>query len=321
MRDVPGMDARKLRYFVTVAQLGSFSAAARSLHVAQPALSRHVKSLEDALGVTLLVREARGVTLTRDGEELFTHGARALEQLDLLPRVVGPRSRRVSGRVVIGLPTSASAVLALPLLEAAFRRHPQVRVHLIESLSGYLREWIEAGRLDLAVVYDPQPNPALRLDPILVEDLWLVGAPGTLPPGTDTIAFRSLASYPLVLPGATHSHRRLVEGVALGRSVRLNLRAEVDSLTVQKGVAAAGSVFTVLPHGAIQADLADGRLEARRIVDPAVSRSVGLAAAVARSDNPACNAMARLTLEVARRLVAGGVWQGRTDAAAAGPRD
>ena len=65
------MDARRLRYFVTVAQLGSFSAAARRLHIAQPALSRQVKALEAMLGVALLVRDARGVSLTHEGEELL----------------------------------------------------------------------------------------------------------------------------------------------------------------------------------------------------------------------------------------------------------
>jgi LysR family nitrogen assimilation transcriptional regulator len=306
------MDSRKLRYFVTVAHLGSFSAAARSLHVAQPALSRHVRALEESLGVELLVRAARGVTLTREGEELFVHGARALEQLDMLPRVVAPRSRHVAGRVVIGLPTSAASVIAVPLLEAAFRRYPLVRVHMVESLSGYLREWIEAGRLDLAVVYDPPPNPLLRLEPILVEDLWLVGSPGALPAG-DALPFRHVPRYPLVVPGATHSHRRLVEGVALGRGVQLDIRAEVDSLTVQKGIVAAGHAFTILPYGAIQAELAAGVLEARRIVDPTVSRSVTLASAVARRDNQACNALARLLLDVAARAVAAGRWQGRTE--------
>jgi LysR family transcriptional regulator, nitrogen assimilation regulatory protein len=307
------MDARRLRYFVAVAQLGSFSAAARRLHVAQPALSRHVKALEASLGVPLLVREPRGVKLTRDGEDFFAEGARALEMLDMLPRGIGQQNQRVAGRVVIGLPTSASAVVAVALLDAAFSRYPNVRVQLIESLSGYLREWIEAGRLDLAIVYDPPPNPGLRIDPILVEDLWLVGAPGTLPAGQEAVPFRDIAGYPLVIPGATHSHRRLVEGIARRRGVRLNLRAEVDSLTVQKAIVAAGHAHTILSHGAIQSELAAGQLQACRIVDPTVSRTVALAAAIASSDSQACNAMAKLTLEIAGGLVASGVWRGRID--------
>jgi LysR family nitrogen assimilation transcriptional regulator len=305
------MDARQLRYFVTVAQLGSFSAAARRLHVAQPALSRHVKALEEMLGVTLLRRSARGVRLTSDGEELFDRGSQVLEDLEMLPRRIGRTSGTVSGRVVIGLPTSASAVMAVPLLQAAIHRHPQIRIHLIESLSGYLQEWIESGRLDLAVVYDPLPNAGIRLDPILVEELWLVGAAGTLPADRAYVGIHELPSYALLLPGSTHSHRRLVEGITASHGIRLNLVAEVDSLTVQKRMVAAGATFTILPRGAIHAELLSGSLQAARIVEPTISRSVTLATSLARSGNQACNVMARLVLEVARALARDAVWDGR----------
>jgi len=309
------MDARRLRYFVTVAQLGSFSAAARRLHVAQPALSRHVKSLEAMLGVALLTRDARGVRLTHDGEELLAHSVHVLEQLDMLPRLVGPKSLRVAGRVVVGLPTSAGAVMAVPLLRAAIERYPNVRVHLIESLSGYLQEWIESGRLDLAVVYDPKPNPGVRVDSILVEDLWLVGSPQALPAGIDVMPLQELPHFPLVVPGASHSHRRLLEGVALSHGVRLDIRAEVDSLTVIKRMAAEAGVFAILAHGAVQAELAEGKLRAMRLVEPSISRSVALASSFSRRDNQACHAIARLALEIAREAVAAGIWRGRADPA------
>ena len=308
------MDARRLRYFVAVAQLGSFTAAARRLHIAQPALSRHVKALEGMLGVTLLDREARGVSLTRDGEELLGHAVHVLEQLDMLPRLVGPESRRVAGRVVVGLPTSAGAVIAVPLLRAALQRYPNVRVHLIESLSGYLQEWIESGRLDLAVVYDPRSNPGIRLDPILVEELWLVGGPGSMAPATGTLPLQDLPRFPLVIPGTTHSHRRLVEGIALSHGLHLDIRAEVDSLTVLKGMVSDGKVFSILAYGAVHAELAAGILQAARLVDPAISRSVALASPLSRTDNQACNAIARLILEIARGAVESGVWPERTGA-------
>jgi LysR family nitrogen assimilation transcriptional regulator len=310
------MDARQLRYFITVAQLGSFSAASRRLHVAQPALSRHVKALEELLGVALLERSARGVTLTSDGEELFNRGTQVLEQLDMLPRLIGPTSQTVSGRVVIGLPTSASAVMAVPLLKAALARYPQIRIHLIESLSGYLQEWIEEGRLDLAVVYNPSPHSGIRVDPILTEDLWIVGAAGSLPLEKGSITLGDLPRYPLLLPGATHSHRRLVEGIAAGYGVRLDLVAEVDSLSVQKQMVAAGSIFTILPRGAIHEQLVSGILEAVPIVEPTISRLVTLATSLSRSDNQACNVMARLVLEVGRGLVSKSIWHGRLETAA-----
>lgn len=311
------MDARKLRYFVTVAQLGSFSEAARRLHIAQPALSRHVRDLEESLGVALLVRDARGVKLTGDGERLRVHALDALHRLESLPRLVGTRAQTITGRVSIGLPTSASAVLSAPLLRAALERYPSVRIHLIESMSGYLQEWIESGRIDLAILFDAQPMPGVTLEPVLVEDLWLVGGPGALPPGTQEVPLAELARCPLVLPSSAQSHRRLVEGLALGNRMRLEILAEVDSLAVQKELVRGGRIFTVLAHSAIHADLAEGRVSAARIVAPAISRRVSMAAAGARDDSQACHAIAALMLQVARELVRDEVWIGRPESAGA----
>jgi LysR family transcriptional regulator, nitrogen assimilation regulatory protein len=307
------VDARKLRYFVTVAQLGSFSEAARRLHIAQPALSRHVKDVEDSLGVALLVRDARGVKLTDAGEQLLAHALDVLHRLESLPRLVGSRSQTITGRVSIGLPTSTSAVLSAPLLRAAFERYPSVRIHLIESLSGYLQEWIEAGRIDLAILFDAQPTPGVRLDPILVEDMWLVGGPGALPGGEHEVPLAELGQYRFVLTSAAQTHRRLVEGMALSNGLRLQILAEVDSLAVQKVLVRDGSIFTILTHSAVHADLAEGRLSAARIVSPSISRRVAMASAAARIDSQACHAVAALTLQVARELVRDRVWIGRPE--------
>jgi LysR family nitrogen assimilation transcriptional regulator len=305
------MDARKLRYFVTVAQLGSFSEGARRLHIAQPALSRHVKDIEESLGVTLLVREARGVKLTEDGQQLLAHALDVLHRLESLPRLVGARSETVAGRVTVGLPTSASAVLAAPLLRAAIERYPSVRIHLIESLSGYLHEWIEAGRIDLAILFEAQPSPAVSLEPILVEDLWLVGGPQALDPGVKEIPLAELGRYRFALTSPSQSHRRLVEGSALSNGLRLQIVAEVDSLSTQKELVRDGQLFTILAHSAIQSDLAAGRLSAARIVAPTISRPVAMASARSRNDSQACNAIAALMLEIARGLVRDQVWLGR----------
>jgi LysR family nitrogen assimilation transcriptional regulator len=313
------LDARKLRYFVTVAQQGSFSEAARRLHIAQPALSRHVKDIEESLGVALFVRDARGVKLTEAGEQLLGHALDVLHRLESLPRLVGTRSQTITGRVSVGLPTSASAVLSVPLLRAALERYPSVRIHLIESLSGYLQEWIESGRVDLAILFDAQPLPGVTLEPILVEDLWLVGGPGALPPDLKEIPLAQLGRYRFALTSHAQTHRRLVEGVAMSNGMRLEILAEVDSLSVQKTLVRGGDIFTVLAHSAIHAELAEGRVSAARIVSPTISRHVSMASASARQDSQACHAIAALMLQVARQLVRDGVWIGRPDFGANAP--
>jgi LysR family nitrogen assimilation transcriptional regulator len=300
------MSTRGFRYFVAVARLGSFSAASRRLHIAQSALSRHVKALEGLVGVPLLIREPRGVRMTAEGEELLSHAVHLLDQLEALPRLVGPKSKRVAGRVTVGLPTSVSTVVSAPLLKASMARYPDVRIHLVESLSGYLQEWLEAGRLDLAVLYDPVASPAIRLDPVLVEDLRLVGRSGAFPPQRVELPFGELCNFPLVVPGVSHSLRRLIEGVAAVHGVNLNILAEVDSLTVQKTVVASENVFGIFSLSAIQAELTAGTLQAVCIVEPTLSRSIALASTLSRGGNPACNAIAGLTLEIFRESTASG---------------
>lgn len=307
------MDARKLRYFVTVAELGSFSEAARRLYIAQPALSRHVKELEESLGVALLVRDSRGVTLTSDGKELLAHGLDVLHRLDSLPRLVGSRSQRIAGRVSIGLPTSTSAVLSVPLLRAAFERFPAVQIRLIESLSGYLQEWIEGGRIDLAILFDAQPTAGVRLDRILVEDMWLVGSADAFPGAFREVPLSRLCDYPLVLTSTAQTHRRLVEHAATTHGVHLKIVAEIDSLSVLKVLPRDGRLFTILPHSALHPELAEGRLSAARIVSPSISRHVAMGSAAAPVDSQACHAIASLTLQVAHELVQDNIWIGRKE--------
>jgi LysR family nitrogen assimilation transcriptional regulator len=307
------MDARWLRYFIAVAEAGSFSQAARLLGIAQPALSRHVRDMEHELGVPLLIRTARGVVMTDDGERLHSIALGIVRQLDLLPEAIGAQGRVVTGRVVIGIPTSASAVLSKPLLLAALQKFPQVQIHLIESLSGFLDEWVQNGRLDLAVLYDAEPRSNLHVEQILAEELWLVGAPSALPRTKGGIRFRDLAKLPLILPGLAHSHRQLVNRLALKHNVTLNVVAEVDSLHVSKSAVSEGSVFALLGRSALEPELSLRRVGAIPVRDPAIARTISLARPILRRNNRATEEIARLCIEVADGLRQRGIWRGKSD--------
>ncbi len=305
------MDARWLRYFIAIAESGSFSQAARMLGIAQPALSRHVRQMEQELGVSLLVRTARGVTMTEEGERLHSMALDILRQLDMLPQAIGADRSVVMGRVVIGVPTSASAVLSQPLLRAAMEQYPQVQIHLVESLSGYLDEWVQAGRLDMAILYDAAPRPNLRVEPILSEDIWLIGAASALPRNRNGITFRELEKFPLIIPGLAHSHRQLIQGLALKHEVKLQVVADVDSLHVNKGLVAEGRTFTLLARSAVAPEIAAGILGAVRVRDPSITRSVSLARPLSRGYTRAADAIASLCIETAHELREEGVWHGR----------
>ena len=159
------MDVRQLRYFLSVAKCRSFSRAAVDLNVAQPALSHHVANLEAELGVKLFERSTKGVKPTECGETLMRHAETIIRQVNQAAIDVKTTSAHPSGIVTIGLPTSISISLTVPLLQAVEARFPAISLRINENHSGYLSEWVLAGRLDMAVLFDIDSDAPLRLDP------------------------------------------------------------------------------------------------------------------------------------------------------------
>jgi LysR family nitrogen assimilation transcriptional regulator len=149
------MDFRQLRYFLGIVEAGSISAAAAQLHVAQPALSQQLARLEAELGTALLVRGPRGVMPTAAGEALRDHARILLRDLERASEAVraeagGP----VRGSVTIGLPTTVAMALTLPLLRTMRDRHPGISLHLAESQSGHLLDWLHQGKADVIVLFE-----------------------------------------------------------------------------------------------------------------------------------------------------------------------
>ena len=149
------MNLRQLESFVRVAELGSFSKAARVLDIAQPALSRQVRLLEVDLRETLLLRNGRGVALTPAGRRLFEHGVQILQQVAQARADLGAQRDAPVGQVTIGLPPSIGRRLTKPLIEGFRAQLPQARITVVEGLSSYIAEWIASGRADLGLRLQP----------------------------------------------------------------------------------------------------------------------------------------------------------------------
>ncbi len=290
------MDVRQLRYFVKIAECGSFSRAASELNVAQPALSQHVANVEAELGVQLLRRSTKGVTVTECGETLLGHAEAILRQMENAARAVRNQANDPSGSVSVGLPSSVSLVMAVPLLMEVERRFPNIEVRVIENHSGYVLEWVKTGRLDLGIVFDAEESPAVHLRPVMQEDLYFV-SPAT-GHGTDhatqgaDIAFRELPRFPLVLTGTAHGLRKLIERHATAVETPLTIKTELDSLTAIKDVVASGYGYSVLPWPAVRRECLAGVLRAQRIVEPSVTRRIQLASS---GDWPAMLAALRIS--------------------------
>ena len=304
------MDIKQLRYFVTIAEQGGFSQGARMLHVAQPALSHHMRHLEQELGVRLMDRHARGVRLTEAGERLLDHARLVLRQLETARTEVADLSESTRGTVRIGLATAVSTVLAVPLLEAAEKRLPHVHLKIVETMSGFLKEWVSAGHLDMAILYNVDGHEKFRIEPFLHEDLCLV-APADWKLAGDSIRFKDLEDLPLILPSTTHGLRLLVDSFAVAHEVSLRIRLDLDSTSQIIRMVGRGNGFSVLSPAAVHAAAQRGEVRFLSIVDPPVTRSVVVATQAGWVGSPAQDAVRALVVEVMRQLVADRVWKAR----------
>lgn len=305
------MDVRQLRYFLAVARFRSFSRAAVDLNVAQPALSHHVANLEAELGVKLFERSTKGVTPTECGETLMRHAETILRQVAQAGIDVKTTSAHPSGIVTIGLPTSISIGLTVPLLQEVERRYPAVNLRINENHSGYLSEWVLAGRLDLAVLFDIDPEAPFDLVPLLEEQLYFVTAPGSFIEGRSSIDLQELRGNRLVLTGSSHGLRHAIDRYSAFASLDIDVKTEVDSLVAIKQLVASGYGNSILPWCAIQRECVEGQLLAVKIEKPRIERKVYLASARGWPRSRAAEVISQLAPEIAATLVAGDRWRGK----------
>ncbi len=312
------MDVRQLRYFVRIAELGSVSAASHRLGVAQPSLSQHVKHLEQELGVDLLVRSSRGVSLTDSGQILLSHAQSIVHAVDVAVTEIKDRSGELRGSVSIGVPSSAGNVLSVPLAETVLHQYPKLMLRTMEAMSGHVQEWLAQGQLDLGILYDVDHVRHLRIQPLLMEELFLVSAAdgwhGKI--GNDGIAqkpitLRECAELGLVLPHRSHGLRETIERFASSQTVSLNVVTEMDSLTNMKALVARGSGYSILAHSGVVEEIQRATLVIVPIRDPIMRRTVFLVRNPSRPLTEATREVERLIKEIVAELVRKRLWLGQ----------
>jgi LysR family nitrogen assimilation transcriptional regulator len=303
------MDVRQLRYFVEIVERGSIKRAAQFLFVAQPSLSQHVRNLEAELGVPLLTRTTRGVSPTEAGTQLIGYARDILAQVDQAREAIRAGGTDPRGSVRVGLPNSVSLVLSVPLVERAYHELPNVSLRVVESMSGYVLDWLRTGQLDLAMLYGVQRAPGTHLRSLLTESLYLVGLPtGRLRVTAKTVPMSVLADTDLILPARPHGLRELVEREARHNGLHLRIHTEIDALSQIKALVRRGLGYSVLSHSAVYEELRRGELHAWQIVKPSLERSVFLAEPSDRPMTSAMRAMAELMESCAKDLVEDGRW-------------
>ena len=260
------MDFKQIQTFVQVAELGSFTRAASVLRLAQPALSRQVRSLEVELRQPLFDRNGRGVTLTAAGARLLAHGRGILQQVERARQDLEDQRGAASGLLSIGLPPSVSRTLTAPLVEAFRARFPKARLSVVEGLSTYTLEWLAQGRLDCAVVYNATPAAAIDLQPVLQERLYLFSARGK---GRTLVGrplpLARLAERDLVIPSRPHAIRMRLETVLAEAGLKPRVALEIDSVPAILDLVQSHALHAVLSLGAVQGSGREAAIAARPV--------------------------------------------------------
>jgi LysR family nitrogen assimilation transcriptional regulator len=279
------MDLKQLEYFVHVVDLGGFSRAARVLGVAQPAISRQVRGLEVELRQSLLLRNGRGATPTEAGKRLLEHARGILQQVDRARHDLNETKGASVGKVVVGLPPTLARHLTLPIVREFRHRHPRASLSIVEGLSSTILDMLADGRVDVGLVYNPSPSPAVEARTLLEEPLCLVGARRKASEPRN-VRLRDLPRYPLIIPSRPHAIRRLVETRLASLGLSPQVAMEIDAVPAILELVADGLGFAVLSERALQGTAMAERLFARVIVQPALRTSLAIVTSAQRPSTP-----------------------------------
>jgi LysR family nitrogen assimilation transcriptional regulator len=251
------MELKQLKYLLALSELGSFSKAAVLLSVAQPVLSRQIRSLEEELGVELLYRTGRGIVVSEAGQIVIEHARSIVNAVGYISTEIDAMRDDPIGRISIGMPPTAGSVLTAPLIQRFHAEYPRIKLKVQEGYSGHVLEWLSTGRIDVAILYNAPKTSTLVTQPLIEEELLLIG-PGRHPDTVlkGTIEGAQLAELPLIMPSHPHGLRVLVETLLGTLRIYPNVEYEIDSLTAVVNMVEQGLGYTI-------PSLCSGRLAGR----------------------------------------------------------
>ena len=274
----------QLRTLVAIADLGTFSAAGRALHLAQPTISLHIGELEGRLDTPLLVRGHRRVVPTAAGADLVARARRLLRDADDAVTAVKRHRDGQVGRVRLACSGGAVMHLLPQVMETLVARHPTIDVQLSIGTSAGLMARLFVQDVDLALVAMPQPDyPSLALTPIRRTPIMAILPAGWKAPAAITPAW--LARHPLIMDEPSTNIAQEVTAWFANAGLRPDIRVEVTINEITRRLVAAGYGAGVLPFEHPE-EMLGGRLQVRPL-RPALVRRLGLAhGPIAQLDGP-----------------------------------
>jgi LysR family nitrogen assimilation transcriptional regulator len=282
------MELRSLGYFVRIAELGSITRAAAHLRLAQPALTRHVQRLEEELGVALFTRANRGVRLTEAGQKLLENAERILREVERTGDEIRAQDAHPSGRIIFGVTPTLCPVL-VPELSADMRRdYPRVELKVVHAGMVRLEEFVIDGRVDVALLSELSRSRLIVSTRLAQEEMVLVTRPGARPDGV--VSGAELSHTPLVLGDGL---RAAMDALLAGRGIELKVEIEVNDHETIRLMVQHGAAASILPYSSVARECAQGLLDAHRIAEGGIFRTLALGVRASRTASLARESVVR----------------------------
>lgn len=240
------MDTKALRYFHEVAKLQSFTLAAQQLGVAQPAVSMAIRKLESELNLSLFHRQDRKVNLTDEGRRLLLHAERILTALTDAEHEMDELRGLGTGEVRVGIPSMLGSYYFPPILMAFRHRHPSLNLSVIEAGTWQLRQMLEAGELDLAVIVSEFLPPELEARVFLTEEMRVTVAKDHPFAGRQSIDPQTFFDQELVMFQEGYFHRKIVDRLAREAGRTPNIVFQTNLIPLIKSIVKQGFGISTL---------------------------------------------------------------------------
>jgi len=282
------LNLNHLHTFSQVIAFGSFSAAAERLGLTQPAVSLHLRQLEQRLNVRLIERVGKRLKPTSAGTLLLEHVTRIDATVEDALQALSTHAGGVAGTIAIGTGATACIHLLPPILQALRQQFPALDVRVSTGNTDGVLKAVEENRLDLALVTLPATGRSLTISPILEDDFVAIFAVGD--PLPEVITPAALVDLPLVVFETGSSTRLLIDEWYLRAGLRIKPVMELGSIEAIKEMVAAGLGYSIVPAMSVAATHHRRGLQVRALT-PGLSRTLGI---VLRQDKPLSKALRRV---------------------------
>ncbi len=283
--------------------------AAKRLNVVQPALSQSIARLEDELGVVLFVRSRKGMELTTAGEEFLKHAYGIFRQYNRAKASLSNFGGPPSGEVSVAITASALEVLVEPMTSMLEAQFPEIVLNLDSGLAGNIQQGFDAGRYDLVVSHLVKKDPAIVIEDLIEEDLYLA-TQYDADIRTTEIEFELLKNYSLILPQPHHAVAAEVNEQADSRNFKIEKAQISGALHPTLRLIEIGKGASILPWSTLHERVKNKVFTARKIVNPTLSHRLSIIYPSNRPQTPASIAVKDVIQASTKQVHKDGLWNG-----------